>query len=95
MGKWVANHRSAADPDGREYDPYNDGPATPLFHFGHGLTYTTFNMSHLRVAAVAGAAARVPSGEEVALRVEVEVANTGRRAGTEVVQLYCLDPVME
>ena len=44
VGKWVANHRSSVDPDGRVYDPYNDEPGSPLFHFGFGLSYTSFRM---------------------------------------------------
>ena len=44
-GKWIANGRSQADPDGRIYDPYVDGPSTPLFYFGYGLSYGTFKYS--------------------------------------------------
>ena len=105
VGKWVANHRSAVDPDGRVYDPYNDKPGTPLFHFGHGLTYTEFAMSNLSVVshvstdgehapARAGAYTR-PRGARTSLSVRVQVANIGTRAGVEVVQIYCVDPIME
>ena len=52
----------------------------PLFPFGHGLAYTTFEMRDLAAPAVARA------GEP--LLVEVTVANTGEREGAEVVQLY-------
>tara|TARA_R110002072_G_scaffold242564_19_gene401574 strand:- start:26534 stop:28933 length:2400 start_codon:yes stop_codon:yes gene_type:complete len=55
--------------------------ADPLFAFGHGLSYTSFEISEPRVAKSA-----FGTGEEVA--VEVDVANTGIRAGDEVVQLY-------
>lgn len=55
--------------------------AAPLFAFGHGLSYTSFEISEPRVAKSA-----FGTGEEVA--VEVDVANTGIRAGDEVVQLY-------
>jgi len=52
----------------------------PLFPFGHGLAYTTFEMSDLQAPATARISEPV--------RIEVTVANTGQRAGAEVVQLY-------
>ena len=65
---------------------YVDLSASPLFPFGHGLTYTRFRYDGLQVAP----AVIAPDGRvEVACRV----ANTGRRAATEVVQLYLQDPV--
>jgi beta-glucosidase len=60
---------------------YWDGPTTPLFPFGHGLSYTTFAFSNLEPAA-----AQVKVGQKVA--VSVDVTNTGSVAGEEVVQLY-------
>ena len=54
---------------------------TPLFPFGFGLSYTTFELANLRLDRKAAAA-----GEVVA--VSVDVTNTGKRAGDEVVQLY-------
>jgi beta-glucosidase len=53
----------------------------PLYPFGHGLSYTTFSYSNLRAAA----AHRGPTSP---VTVTVDVKNTGRRAGEEVVQLY-------
>lgn len=58
----------------------------PLFPFGHGLSYTTFAYDNLRVTPQQIA----PDGEAV---VRVEVTNSGRRAGDEVVQLYLRDQV--
>ncbi len=55
--------------------------ASPLFAFGHGLSYTMFAVSAPRVAKTA-----FGTGENVA--VEVDVTNTGTRTGDEVVQLY-------
>lgn len=55
--------------------------AAPLFPFGHGLSYTRFEVA----APVLSAPRITPEGE---VRVEVEVANVGERAGDEVVQLY-------
>jgi len=60
---------------------YWDLPTSPLYPFGYGLSYTTFAYSNLRVSK---AQARV--GESVEVLVDIE--NTGRRAGEEVVQLY-------
>jgi beta-glucosidase len=58
----------------------------PLWPFGHGLSYTTFAISNLRVTPDAIG----PSGN---VSVSVEVANTGGRAGDEVVQMYIRDVV--
>jgi beta-xylosidase len=55
--------------------------AKPLFPFGWGLTYTTFSHSELRVTPE-----HIRPGEPA--RVTVTVTNTGRREGTDVVQLY-------
>ncbi|ARQ68213.1 glycoside hydrolase family 3 protein [Streptomyces marincola] len=56
---------------------YYDG--TPLYPFGHGLSYTSFDYTALAVRA---------DQEAGVLDVEVTVANTGGRAGDEVVQVY-------
>jgi len=58
---------------------------TPPVAFGHGLSYTTFTRSDLRVDAEVAAGA--------ALRVSVRVTNTGARTGADVVQLYGHDVV--
>ena len=55
--------------------------AAPLFPFGHGLSYTTFEISEPRLSAT-----RVAPDQPV--EIEATVTNTGRRAGDEVVQLY-------
>jgi beta-glucosidase len=57
---------------------------TPLFPFGHGRSYTTFELSDLRLGAT-----KVPTDGE--LTVTVRLTNTGARAGAEVVQLYLHD----
>ncbi len=64
---------------------YVDLPASPLYPFGHGLSYTTFELSNAQVRD-----ATVLSSE--AIVVDVTVANTGGREGDEVVQLYIRDP---
>ena len=60
---------------------YWDGPTTPLYPFGFGLSYTTFSITNLKVAAP-----QVKVGSSVA--VTADVTNTGLVAGDEVVQLY-------
>jgi beta-glucosidase len=55
------------------------------FPFGHGLSYTTFALGAPRLSAE-----RVGPGDT--LVVEVDVTNTGARAGSEVVQLYVAPP---
>ncbi|MGH9839301.1 MAG: fibronectin type III-like domain-contianing protein, partial [Blastocatellia bacterium] len=63
---------------------YYDLPWTPLYPFGYGLSYTQFRLMNLQLSAE-----RIrPDGR---LTVSVEVENTGRRAGDEVVQLYLRD----
>lgn len=56
----------------------------PLYPFGYGLSYTSFEMSPPRLA-------RRSIGTNDGVAVEVDVRNTGRRAGDEVVQLYVRD----
>lgn len=53
-----------------------------LYPFGFGLSYTTFGYSNLRIES---------SGKDAPVKVSVDVANTGARAGDEVVQLYIRD----
>lgn len=53
----------------------------PLYAFGHGLSYTTFEYSGLKISP-----AQAASGSTV--QVQVEVKNTGQRGGDEVVQMY-------
>jgi beta-glucosidase len=65
---------------------YVDGPTSPLWPFGFGRSYTTFALSGLRLDRTALATV----GDDD-LVVTVEVANTGDRAGDEVVQLYARD----
>ena len=60
---------------------YWDGPTTPLYPFGFGLSYTTFEVSNLKLSA-----AQIKVGE--AVTVTADVTNTGKVAGDEVVQLY-------
>lgn len=56
----------------------------PLFAFGHGLSYTTFEYSNAKISS----STLKQNGK---LTVSVDVTNTGSRAGAEVVQLYVSD----
>jgi beta-glucosidase len=58
----------------------------PLFVFGHGLSYTTFEVSNLELN-------RSTVSRNGTVRASVDVTNTGSRRGDEVVQLYIHDPV--
>ena len=60
---------------------YVDMPATPLYPFGHGLSYTNYEYSNLRVEP-----AEIHPGGTA--QVSVQVKNAGSRAGAETVQLY-------
>jgi beta-glucosidase len=66
------------------YRYYDKKEVESLFPFGHGLSYTTFAYSDLKVAK------KVKAGEKV--KVTLKVKNTGQAAGREVVQLYVADP---
>jgi len=61
---------------------------TPLFAFGHGRSYTTFELGDLRISD-----AEIPTDGE--LTVSVRLTNTGARAGDEVVQLYLHDVIAQ
>jgi beta-glucosidase len=65
---------------------YVEAPARPLYPFGHGLTYSSFEYSNLRVAP-----AEIPA--EGTVTVSCEIQNTGPRVADEVLQLYVRDPV--
>src|SRR5881396_3470134 len=82
------NHKNTGRPTGPDKytSKYTDLPVTPLFPFGHGLSYTTLGYSDLRL----GAPRIAPAGT---LKVSVTVTNTGAREGAEVVQLYLDDEV--
>ncbi|HUG41638.1 MAG TPA: beta-glucosidase BglX [Longimicrobiales bacterium] len=82
-------HRNTGRPPAEEErytSKYLDVHWTPLFPFGHGLSYTTFAYRDLALSARTMA----PDGS---LEVAVTVANTGDRAGDEVVQLYVRDDI--
>lgn len=81
------NHKNSGrpvTPQGLFRYRYIDLPHGPLFPFGFGLTYTQFEYSDLRLSS---------SHLNGKLEIQARVTNTGRRAGSEVVQLYLRDLV--
>lgn len=76
------NHKST----GKPLTQYHDLPATPLFPFGFGLSYTTYVYSDIQVSR-----AEIAPNESVV--VSALVANTGTCAGEEVAQCYVQDCV--
>lgn len=65
----------------RHYDAKN---VAPLFPFGHGLSYTSFEYSNLKISP-----AQAKTKDKI--KVSVEIKNTGQAAGKEVVQVYVSD----
>lgn len=95
------NHKNTGRPqeDGTAYQRFNsnyqDCIHGPLYPFGHGLSYTTFEYSDVSLSATETTA-------DGTVKASVTVKNTGKRDGKEVVQLYikdiyatCSRPVME
>ena len=79
---YYARNLTHSPEDSPRYSPrYWDGPITPLYPFGYGLSYTTFSITNLKVSAP-----QVKVGSTAA--VTVDVTNTGPVIGDEVVQLY-------
>ncbi|MFT3680138.1 MAG: glycoside hydrolase family 3 N-terminal domain-containing protein [Ferruginibacter sp.] len=68
------------------YHRYVDEKDTPLYAFGHGLSYTTFMYSNLQLPSVP---VSVPGDVEI----KMDIVNTGKLYGEEVVQLYIRDVV--
>jgi len=66
---------------------YIDQTSEPLYPFGHGLTYTSFSYSQVRVNPERVSARVIGEGGS-SLTVEADVRNTGNREGTETAQLY-------
>ncbi|HEX7774288.1 MAG TPA: glycoside hydrolase family 3 C-terminal domain-containing protein, partial [Pyrinomonadaceae bacterium] len=80
------NHKSTGRPptDQKYTSKYLDVPVTPLYPFGHGLSYTQFKFGPPELSAT-----NIPPDGQLTVKVEVE--NIGKRTGDEVVQLYVRD----
>jgi len=76
-----------ADPDlSKDTVRYHDLPITPLYPFGHGLSYTEFRYSEL-------AQSTQSVGPDERIDISITVENAGSVSSDEVVQLYVRDPV--
>jgi len=73
------NHKPSAF-----FHPYIDMPKKPLWHFGYGISYTTYEYANLKVQPEA------KLGDKT-FKVSVDVTNSGDMDGDEIVQLYIRD----
>lgn len=90
-----ANGSAYHQGDSIGFKDYVDMPHTPRYFFGHGLTYTSFSYENMTLE-------KKETGPDESLEICVEIQNTGKAEGTEIVQLYLRDcyasktrPVME
>ncbi|MDR0547402.1 MAG: beta-glucosidase BglX [Dysgonamonadaceae bacterium] len=88
------NHKNTGRPidENQKYtSKYLDVSNEPLYPFGYGLSYTTFEYSDLKVdgQGIAGQA----RNDDGLVKVSCTVKNTGNRAATETVQLYLRDKI--
>lgn len=77
----IYNHKPS-----QYFHKYKDGPSKPLYPFGYGLSYTSFDISEPVLDKSAANA-------DETVKVTATVTNTGSREGTEVVQLYIRDNI--
>ena len=73
-------------PEAKYESRYLDVPNEPLYAFGHGLSYTSFEYSDISLSAGSFSA-------DGSITAKVTVRNTGSREGTEIVQMYIRDLV--
>src|SRR5262249_40783530 len=66
------------------YRGYEHNGKKPLFPFGFGLSYTSFSFNNLSVTA----GAKAGSSDAWSVQIAFDIANTGRRGGAEVAQVY-------
>jgi beta-glucosidase len=76
----------ATDPEQKYKSRYTDSDNSPLYPFGFGLSYTTFDYSNLKLSN-----RKIKKNET--LKIEIAVTNSGNFDGDEVVQLYIRDIV--
>ena len=83
------NHKNTGRPmdeKNKFSSKYLDIPNEPLFPFGYGLSYTTFDYSDVVLS-------KTSLKENETLSAKIKVTNSGKVTGEEVVQLYISDPV--
>jgi beta-glucosidase len=86
------NHKNTGRPESEEdtfekfKSDYLDVPNSPLYPFGYGLSYTTFNYSNVSLSSTK------LQGDQT-LKASVNLTNTGKYDGAEIVQLYIRDLV--
>lgn len=83
------NHRNTGrpmDPNNKFTSKYLDSPNEPVYPFGYGLSYTSFDYSDISINKT------TLKGNDV-LEATVTLSNSGKYAGEEVMQLYIRDPV--
>lgn len=83
------NHKNTGRVNNREgnvfWSHYSDKENTPVYPFGHGLSYTSFKYSNLSITK--------SKSSNISVKVSVDVSNVGGYDGKEVVQLYIRDLV--
>lgn len=79
------DHKYNPDPNVRFTSRYSDAQSEPMYPFGHGMGYTTFEYSDLTVESVLTRGGKITAS--------VKVKNTGDRKGSETVQMYISDDV--
>src|SRR5262249_1266523 len=70
------------------YRGYEHNGVKPLFPYGHGLSYTTFTYSNLKIVTIGLTSGKASIG---GFAVSFELTNTGQREGSEVAQVYVAD----
>lgn len=83
----VPYYHKYADEQKKSEGAYNyEGDFNPEYHFGYGMSYTTFSYSNLKIDKT-----QLPHSSKEEITISIDVTNTGNKEGKEVVQLYSSD----
>lgn len=74
--------------DGVGYRYYDKFEIKPQYAFGYGLSYTTFELSNLKINNTPAPSSITIDADSLPLKVSFDITNTGQKEGAEVVQLY-------